>query len=158
MTGMPWGWCFQLCWLQVMVNHSVFWCPFADGFVSESLGLFDRWSLSNPAKHYTTKGKLILSHHTGVQKNTYNPNSTLWLRTSHLLKTRTHFLPHVIITSGKLHQLCSKKRHHNKRAKVSTHTQVESGFWHNFSGAIRLFSAFKEHRNKGQINKRRDVP
>lgn len=39
--------------------------------------------------------------HTGIQKNTDNPNSTLGLWTSHLLKTRTDVLTPVRIASGK---------------------------------------------------------
>lgn len=103
MTGMPWGWCFQLCWLQVIVNHSVFWCPFADGFVSESLGLFDRWSLSNPAKHYAIRKKWNSScfMYTAIHKNTHKPNSA-----SHWLKTRTDVLAPIRITSRKFPQLC----------------------------------------------------
>jgi len=33
------------------VSHSALWCPFADGFdVSESLEVFDKWSLWSPAE------------------------------------------------------------------------------------------------------------
>lgn len=32
MTGMPWGWCFQLCWLQVIVIT-----VFSDGHLQKAL-------------------------------------------------------------------------------------------------------------------------
>lgn len=66
----------------------------------------------------TQKGKteiLPCFMHSDVQKNTYKPNSTLWLRTSHLLKTRPGILDQVAISSGKLAQFCSKWEKSNAR-------------------------------------------